>query len=220
MKTQTPKDYSVIDQPYYRKIDAVILCDGIYPSSKEPLKLLEEADFIVCCDGASNKYLSRGKVPDLIIGDCDSILPKYKKLYGDIIIKNPDQNDNDQTKAVEYLYEKGMKNVVIVGATGLRDDHTIGNVSLLLKYRSMGIKARTLTDYGLFIPCAGETKINAFIGQQISVFNFGAKNMKAEGLYYPIDQVKNLWEGTLNEAAKKTVIVKAEGEYILYLNYR
>ncbi len=52
--------------------EAVILANGEYPSHPLPLQMLEEAKFVVCCDGAANEYISRGHTPDIIIGDGDS----------------------------------------------------------------------------------------------------------------------------------------------------
>ena len=51
---------------------AVILANGEYPAHELPLRLLAEAQFVVCCDGAANEYISRGHTPDVIIGDGDS----------------------------------------------------------------------------------------------------------------------------------------------------
>ena len=55
--------------------EAVILANGEYPTHVLPLKILEEAKFVVCCDGAANEYILRGHTPDIIIGDGDSLSP-------------------------------------------------------------------------------------------------------------------------------------------------
>ena len=49
--------------------EAVILANGEYPTHPLPLRMLEEAKFVVCCDGAANEYISRGHTPDVVIGD-------------------------------------------------------------------------------------------------------------------------------------------------------
>ena len=72
-------------------------------------------------------------MPDIIIGDGDSLCPEYRELYASLVHHNPDQETNDQTKAVHYLYARGMRRIAIVGATGKREDHTIGNISLLME---------------------------------------------------------------------------------------
>ena len=63
---------SFLKDVYKRQPEAVILANGEYPTHVLPLKILEEAKFVVCCDGAANEYILRGHTPDIIIGDGDS----------------------------------------------------------------------------------------------------------------------------------------------------
>ena len=114
--------------------EAVILANGEYPTCPVPLTMLEEASFVACCDGAANEYISRGHTPDVIVGDGDSLSTEYHKRFSPIIHQIPDQETNDQTKAVRYLQKRGFRRIAIVGATGKREDHTLGNISLLLEY--------------------------------------------------------------------------------------
>lgn len=79
--------------------EAVILANGEYPTHPLPLRMLEEAKFVVCCDGAANEYISRGHTPDVIIGDGDSLSPEYKELFAPIIHRIADQETNDQTQS-------------------------------------------------------------------------------------------------------------------------
>ena len=51
----------------------VILANGEFPTHEIPLQILNEADFIICCDGASQNLLDYGLKPNLIIGDLDSV---------------------------------------------------------------------------------------------------------------------------------------------------
>ena len=88
--------------------EAVILANGEYPTHVLPLKILEEAKFVVCCDGAANEYILRGHTPDIIIGDGDSLSPENKTRFSDIIHHIADQETNDQTKAVHFLQEKRL----------------------------------------------------------------------------------------------------------------
>ena len=156
--------------------EAVILANGEYPAHELPLRLLAEAQFVVCCDGAANEYISRGHTPDVIIGDGDSLLPEYKKRFSSIILQISDQETNDQTKAVHYLQSKGIRKIAIVGATGKREDHTLGNISLLVEYMRSGMEVRTVTDYGTFIPVNDTQSFASHPGQQVSIINFELKD--------------------------------------------
>ena len=201
------------------QIEAVILANGDYPSNEKPLQILEEAPIVVCCDGGANEYIAKGHLPNIIIGDGDSLSEENRLKHASLLHHIPDQETNDQTKAVQYLLAQGKRNIAIVGATGKREDHTIGNVSLLMEYMRMGAVVRSYTDYGVFIPCKDTCTFNCNIGQQVSIFNFTAKNLQSEGLAYPIYDFTSWWQGTLNECTDISFTIKAEGEYLLFINY-
>lgn len=200
-------------------MDAVILANGDYPSASLPLQVLGEAPYVVCCDGGANEYLAKGHLPDVIIGDGDSLSEENRKTHASLIRHNPDQETNDQTKAVQFLLSQGKKRIAIVGATGKREDHTIGNISLLMEYMRMGADVRMYTDYGVFIPCKDTCTWECRTGQQMSIFNFTASGMKASGLAYPIYDFKTWWQGTLNTCTGSSVTIEAEGEYLVFFNY-
>ena len=201
------------------QIEAVILANGDYPSNEIPLQILKEAPFVVCCDGGANEYIAKGHLPNIIIGDGDSLSEENRLKHASLLHHIPNQETNDQTKAVQYLLAQGKRKIAIVGATGKREDHTIGNVSLLMEYMRMGAVVRSYTDYGVFIPCKDTCTFNCNIGQQVSIFNFTAKNLQSEGLVYPIYDFTSWWQGTLNECTDTKFTIKAEGEYLLFINY-
>lgn len=207
------------DTVYNFKPEAIIIDAGSFPSKKIPLSWLERCDRIVCCDGAADSYLSDHDKVWRIVGDCDSLSASISERYHSIVRRFPDQDTNDQTKAVRYLARKGIRRIVILGATGLREDHTLGNLSLLTDYLREGIETRAYTDYGVFIPCCGNREFRCPTGTQVSVFNFGATGMKSEGLRYPIRDFSNWWQGTLNETTADRFRIYAEGQYMIFLNY-
>ncbi|MBR5476339.1 MAG: thiamine diphosphokinase [Bacteroidaceae bacterium] len=198
---------------------AVILAKGEYPTADTPTKILSEASFVVCCDGAANNYIKQGFTPDAIIGDGDSLHDSLRTQYSHLVHKIEEQETNDLTKAVRFLLSKGKKEIVILGATGRREDHTLGNISLLMSYARKGINVRMYTNYGAFIPCKDSCTIGSYRGQQISIINFGATSFSSEGLLYPIYDFSEWWQGTLNEATGDSFTINAKGEYLIFLNY-
>ena len=128
------------------KKTVVIICDGQFPKSEYPRYLIRSADFIICCDGALTKFLRNSKrifgeerTPDLVIGDMDTLSSSMQNRYKDIIIRVTEQEHNDQTKAVRWALAniEDISRIYIMGATGNRLDHTIGNASLLMEYTRM-----------------------------------------------------------------------------------
>ena len=75
------------------------------------------------------------------------------------------------------------------------------------------------TDYGVFIPMNGTHTFKVMPGRKVSIFNFGAKNMKSEGLKYPIYDFTNWWQGTLNESISSEFTIEADGDYLVYMAY-
>lgn len=198
--------------------ETVILANGEYPNAELPLALLWNAKFVICCDGAANAYVANGLVPDVIIGDGDSLSADLKERYADIFQVINEQESNDQTKAFSYCVAHGRKDILILGATGSRDDHMLGNISLLMDYQKQAF-VRMVTNYGEFIPAMGDMKFETRTGQQISIFNFGCSRMRAKGLVYPVRPFTNWWQGTLNETIGDSFCIEADGDYLVYCAY-
>jgi thiamine pyrophosphokinase len=158
-------------------------------------------------------------VPDAIVGDGDSISAYNRAKYGGILHCISEQESNDQTKAVRFLLERGKSKIAIVAATGKREDHTIGNISLLMEYARMGADVCMFTDYGVFIPCKDNRCFESYPGQQVSIFNFTARDFASDGLKYSLYDFSNWWQGTLNECTGDKFSLYAKGEFLLFLNY-
>ena len=89
------------------KYEAVVVAGGEYPTAPIALKILHEAPYVVCCDGAADAYISRGGVPDAIVGDGDSISVCNREKYANRLHIFAEQETNDQTKAMRFLHQMG-----------------------------------------------------------------------------------------------------------------
>ncbi len=194
-----------------------MIANGEYPTRKEVLEIINAAPLTVCCDGAADDFIARGGVPDIIIGDMDSLSDENKARYSDIIIHNPDQETNDQTKAVQYLLSRGITRIAIVGATGRREDHTIANIALTAEYMAMGAEVVSYTNSGCFIPCRDNKTLQCTPNAQVSIFNINATALRSEGLDYPIYDFTALWQGTLNCCRSGEFTISAQGDYIVFI---
>lgn len=197
--------------------EAVVVANGDFPFRPTPVLILKSAPYVACCDGAANQYLDSGLIPDIIVGDSDSIEKKYRRLYASIIHQDTDPNTNDQTKAIRFLQEKGFHKIAIVGATGMREDYTLSNISLLIEYQKMGLEVRMYTDYGVFIPAENDCSFTCPIGTRVSIFNFGTQGMHGKGLIRPIKDFQTWNEGALNETTESTFTIFCQGHYLVYI---
>ena len=114
--------------------NAVIVADGSFPVHPIPLDILDKAEVIVCCDGSAENLIRYGLFPDAIVGDMDSLSNDLKERFADRVYVDDGQETNDLTKTVLWCHESGYDDLVIIGAGGKREDHTIGNISLLVEY--------------------------------------------------------------------------------------
>jgi thiamine pyrophosphokinase len=112
---------------------------------------------------------------------------------------------------------QGKRRIAIIGATGKREDHTLGNISLLIDYLRAGADVRTYTDYGIFIPCRSTRTFPSHPGQQVSIINFTAHGLHGKELVYPLSDFTNWWQGTLNECTGTEFTIEAEGEYLVFV---
>lgn len=196
----------------------VILAAGDFPKTGGAAwKLLAAAKRVVACDSAADTYRRRfRKWPDIIIGDLDSIsrLPS-RVSRPPSLVRVPDQDTNDLEKAMAYCAKLGWKNPMIVGATGKREDHAIGNV-----FRALDYGLEIVTDRGRFIPVRGKAVLKVRIGAAVSVFAPDPKTrMTSKGLVWPLEGVKfrNLYCATLNRATATRVTLTANRPVSIYI---
>ena len=197
----------------------IILADGNYPYHSIPLAQLHSGLPVICCDGAANRFVAEGGIPTAIIGDGDSLSEEVREKCAHLIHQVAEQETNDLTKAVQYVRAKGATDICILGATGLRECHTLGNISLLMQYHRLGLKVSMLTDHCEIIPSSGTITLPSFQGQQVSIVNMNARNFSSVGLKYPIYDFQEWWQGTLNEALAPSITIQAEGDFLVLMDF-
>lgn len=205
-------------------MNAVIVANGIFPQHANALDALHNAHTLVCCDGAVEELIAHGLEPSAIVGDLDSLPSEFKEQFKPIIFHNPDQYTNDLTKAVCWCVERGIGQITIVGATGKREDHTMGNISLLIKYAQMGVDVKMVTDTGIITPALKSERFESFKGQQVSFFStVNSTHVTTKNLQYPLcnECLPELWNGTLNESLGDWFDLSFEpGPLIVYQKYQ
>ena len=187
-----------------KKYSTVILADGDFPSTPRTTALLKQAERIICCDGAAEKLLRFGLEPDAIVGDLDSLAFQLKQKFSDKIVHVSEQESNDLSKAFRYCRSQNYQDVVILGATGKREDHTLGNLALLTVYAEELPGIKIITDYGEFSAVFEGGTFQSVPGEQISIISLDSSLVihSSENLKYPIKNLKlSYWnQATLNEA--------------------
>ncbi|WP_104697729.1 MULTISPECIES: thiamine diphosphokinase [unclassified Helicobacter] len=193
-------------------MQAIILANGSFPKKKLLIQEILDSKNLVVCDGAIKHLTKIQKEPNVIIGDLDSISPQLKKKFFQKIIHIKEQDTNDLTKAFNYCITKGFKDIVIFGATGKREDHTLANIFLLHTYSKKVKKVCIKSDFGIFEIYTPPCNIPSKKGQQISIFCLDATcKLTSKGLKYPLYNLAltSLEQGTLNEALGENFSINA-----------
>lgn len=206
--------------------DAVILAAGDFPKAEVPLGILRNTKPLIACDSALKEIVEYNKngeqlAPAAVIGDGDSLSSLLKKQYANIWHQVNEQEYNDLTKATRFaIANYNLKSIAYVGATGKREDHTIGNISLMSFYhREFGIQPIMVTDYGWFTAASGESHFESFAGQQLSIFNVSCRSLTGNGFKWSPYTYSELWQGTLNEPSGNAFTLNGDGEYIVYQTF-
>lgn len=158
----------------------------------EGLKLVvKDKDIIVCADGGLNHLMKIGVIPDIVLGDLDSITEEGLKYVEDNKIpvsKYPVEKDATDTElAMEYLIEKGCKEITFAGVTGTRMDHTLGNIFLLDQMLSREIIGIIIDDNNMIEICDDYKKIEKYEGylSVVPIQQDGAV-VTLKGVHYPL----------------------------------
>ncbi len=198
--------------------NTVVLANGEFPSYGIGASLLFNSQMVVCCDGAVDKLLLLGKEPSAIVGDGDSIDEATAAKYASLMVRIPEQESNDLCKALDYCLSQGMQDITILGASGMRDDHALANIGVLVRYFSK-CEMELITDYGVFNVVRGEAIFESFAKQQVSLFALDSTTkIETEGLLYqpPQGHLSPLWGGLSNEAKGDEFKLKTDSELIVF----
>ncbi|MCR5445714.1 MAG: thiamine diphosphokinase [Bacteroidales bacterium] len=206
----------------------VILAAGDFPTHEIPFKAFREADFVVVCDNAYNEIKDKGLWPKdfVVIGDGDSLSEADKASLGERWIQVNEQDYNDLHKAMVYAtshFPINGNHFTILGATGKREDHTLGNISYLTTFSNEypGIDLEMLTDYGRFTACFGRRDFASFPLQQVSIISLTPDvPVSTTRLHWAVNKrcLRIWWEGTLNSALSDSFTVEG-GTLVVFQTY-
>ena len=209
---------------------AVIFANGVLYNAGKIKEQIVSSDFLLAVDGGHNHMKSLGLVPNLVIGDLDSIQKtEFDQLHnsGVEILQFPSEKDEtDLELALRETATRGYFNILIVASLGGRLDQTLGNLSLLKtpflanSLIKMDDGSEEVWDLKKSTYPEG-LQINGEIGDVVSLLSFGsvAKGIITEGLKYPLAGEKLLpyqTRGISNEmTGGRAKVSLSEGELIV-----
>ena len=201
---------------------AVILANGKPPSGRMLNFHVDASDLFICADGGANAAAARNVAPHVIIGDLDSVRDStLKKFDKSRILRVRDQESTDLEKALAFAVAQRCGFIVLLGTTGGRIDHELGNLSALVKY-SRKAKITCIDKNGTLIPLAGKFSAVLPVGATISLLpltscegitTMGLRwNLKNETLKF------GLREGTSNIVETSPITIRhRKGDLVLFV---
>jgi len=142
----------------------VVALNGELKGDREEYKklIVEEDVLFVAADGGALLLESIGFLPDVIIGDFDSLTKaqyqRYEKMGAKIIKYPVEKDETDGELALQYCWERGFNNIIIIGFTGGRLDQQLANIFLLEYAFRNGITA-VIKEPGLEMGIIGKEKV-------------------------------------------------------------
>lgn len=202
-----------------------VVANGEFPREPLLIQYLSNSSMVIACDGAINNLAEHHIIANYVIGDGDSANSVATKSALNPYILITEQNSNDLTKALKFALELQLNlPIIIFGATGLREDHNLANIALLMQYhQQLSSEIIMLSDYGYFKPCnIGQNIISCIKGQQISLFSFNPETIiNCQELKWPLinHQFSYLNSGTLNEALGDKLTISCSNNILVYLAF-
>ena len=181
---------------------------------------MNKSGTIICTDGAADKLIGSGRNPDIIIGDFDSTSIEGKNRKGKRI-ETPDQNKTDLEKTFEWCIMNNIKKIVLLGSSGKREDHTIGNLFTLAKYHDK-IQCEIITNHAKIICVSGENYISADTNQNISIIaTEPIESITLDGLQYNMknESLSPSARAISNKAISDKFYLESTGKVLVFLNH-
>ncbi|WP_300568388.1 thiamine diphosphokinase [Flavobacterium sp.] len=168
---------------------ALIIANGAACSEELLGQLLEWSPLVIVLDSAIERVLQLGIKVDVLLGDFDRGFDAHyykEKQYPIEIVHTPNQDKTDLEKAFDYLIEKGHKAANVVWGTGKRADHTITNITNIVRYRDY-LKIVLLDDHSKIFLLPKHFEKWYTKDSIISLIPIGeVSGIYSENLFYPL----------------------------------
>ncbi|MFO7751978.1 MAG: thiamine diphosphokinase [Desulfobacteraceae bacterium] len=179
----------------------IIVSSGVIKNQKRFLELAGTADKIVCADAGAGHLKSMGILPDVIIGDFDSIGPENMEFFKgrsvEMIQHSVKKDATDTELAAMWAIEHKACEIIFLGASGSRLDHTLANIMLLKKMADLNIKSSIIDDHNCIYLVNDHLTLRGTPGEFLSIIPLTEKvsGVTLEGLEFPLHN-KEIYMGS------------------------
>lgn len=154
---------------------AIIIASGEIENERWLKDYIQSDDTVICADGGYNHLVRIGRLPDVIIGDMDSIHEEYRAECQHLV--HPRRKDEtDAQLALDYALEKGFRKIIFLGALGgKRVEHALANVFMIQYAAAHGAQLTLETEYSsvMLLTGPGTFTVQGRKGDYLSLIPFG-----------------------------------------------
>ena len=212
MPRKTPPAASVPPAAAEARHGGLLVVGGDGPPPGMLGQLGAAAAFTVAADSGLDSCIAAGVVPDLVVGDMDSLSDPalLRRFSRDRVLVFPaDKDETDTEIGLRLLHERGFQPVTIAGGAGGRIDHLLGVAAL---FERDAPPVRWVTSGEDVLLLTGERAFHGWSGSTVSVFPVGqrAAHLHSEGLKWPLDglEFRRGFGGISNVAVEDRVLIR------------
>jgi len=202
-------------------MQTTIFLNGKMPRERIINEYIGHKRFIIAADGGANFLKKRNILPAIIIGDFDSISKStlnFFKKKNVKIEKILEQDSTDFEKCLKFCVRKKLNDIVVLGATSIRPDHTLNNFSVMKRY-SDRLRIKLIEDEFEIFFISKKIKFKYTPNQTVSFLGLPkAANVTTKGLEYLLSNEElefGVREGTLNRSVSDSVSISYDSGSIL-----
>ena len=202
---------------------ACIFCNGRLSNPTKVKQIAEDSDLLIVANGGARYCTDFGLIPQVIIGDMDSIdFDLWKNNQGIEYIRYPvDKDKSDTELAVEYALKHECEQVTLIAATGGRFDHTLANVALIASYPGQV----ALFDGAFTLIAVDKSEkciLHGQIGTSVSLLPYGPGSVavRINGLKYALrdECLNSVTQGLSNELCQiEACVCVSNGILLVYI---
>jgi thiamine pyrophosphokinase len=200
----------------------LIIGNGTPPAYALAVQEASSAGLIIAADGGGNWCMQNGLTPHLVIGDLDSFdVAAYPEVA---CVQDADQETNDLEKALNYALSAGCRRITVLGATGIRLDHTLKNISVMARFNPLFTEL-VLRDNSCWMRIlSGKFSFEVVPGTVVSLFPVSGRvdGIRTAGLEFALDDesLENaVRDGSSNRAIASNVTVEHRSGILLLMVY-
>ena len=197
---------------------AIIIGGGNAPSKELLEEELADADVLICADGGGECLYKYNKVPDYLLGDFDSIDKEILEffIHSNCVTKTyPAEKDcTDGEICFNKAIELKASSITMLGFTGSRIDHFLGNLGLLERSLAYGVKGIIRDNNNKILIVNKSCAILAEKGKFISfqAYNGMVENLCLIGAKYPLAGYR-LLKGDLRTISNEFIASEIEVKF-------